>query len=116
MKYIILLLTVLLTISLSYACTVELITTTNENYSVNENILINVTTSNNCENYSLNVYSVDLMNLEEETIYDGKITNNEMEFTTKITEPTVKKIYATTYTNNVTKKLNKTPYSKVLEG
>ena len=33
-------LTVLLTISLSYACTVELITTTNENYSVNENILI----------------------------------------------------------------------------
>jgi len=108
MKYIILLLTVLLTISLSYACTVELITTTNENYSVNENILINVTTSNNCENYSLNVYSVDLMNLEEETIYDGKITNNEMEFTTKITEPTVKKIYATTYTNNVTKKLNKT--------
>ncbi|HNV01637.1 MAG TPA: hypothetical protein PKK60_04395, partial [archaeon] len=107
MKHTALLLMFLLSISLSYACTIESITTPENNFFVNENITINVTLSGNCDNYSLNVYSVDLMTLKEETIYDGKINSSEMNFTIKINEPTVKKIYANTYTNNVTKNLNK---------
>ncbi len=88
-----------------FSCSINEITTDNLYYEINSTSEIIVSTTKECENYNINVFARDLMTLQDQEIYDGKINSSEMQFTITTTQPTVKKIYASVYqTKNKTLK------------